>query len=275
MPFGKYGDILKKVEDIFKKDFSDGTPVTLEVNQDVPIKGTKLTSTSTHDFSAGSKLNNTLSLEWEHDSGFKLDKLEFDPTNDGSFVTECSLSGLMDGVKLDFKGDDKNKADITARYDHEQATVTATVDATDFKSFGATLSSGFNDVKFGLSGSLKGEKTNLDAAISYSAPKMFFGLNLTNTFQDIKGLFTFAVDSNVTVAAKCTYGTKDKNVGADFAAVYACNPKTTIKAKVDLDKNINLSVKQAVAKGLTTTAWTKVSDLSPKSAQFGAKIVLG
>lgn len=275
MPFGKYGDILKKVEDIFKKDFHNGTAFTLEVNQDVPIKGTKMTSTSTHDFKAGSKLNNTLSLEWEHDSGFKLDKLEFDPSDNGSFTTECSLSGLVDGVKLDFKGNDSNKADITARYDHAQATVTATVDATDFKNFNGTISTGLNDIKFGLEGSLKGDKTNVNAAASYSAPKMFFGLNLTNTFKDIKGLFTFDVDSDLTVAANCTYGTAKKNIGANFAAVYKCNPKTTLKVKADLDKNINLSMKQAVASGLSATAWTKVSDLSPKSASFGAKIILG
>jgi hypothetical protein len=275
MPFGKYGDILKSVEDLFKKDFHNGTAFELEVNQDVPIKGTSLTSTTTHDFKAGSKLNNTLSLEWEHDSGFTLDKLEFNPSDDGSFTTECSLKGLVDGVKLDFKGNDSNKADITAKYEHEQATVTATVDATDFKSYSGTVSSGFNDVKFGLSGNMKGGKTNVDAAASYSAPNMFFGLNLTNSFDNFKGLFSFKVDSDLTVAATATYGAAKKNLGVNVLAAWKCNPNTTMKAKVDMDKNVNLSVKHAVAKGLTATAWTKVADASPKSASFGAKVVLG
>jgi len=106
-------------------------------------------------------------------------------------------------------------------------------------------------------------------------PKMFFGVNLTNTFADIKGLFSFKVDKDLTLAATTTYGTAKKNLGFNVGAVYKCNKDTTLKAKFDNDKNINLSVKQAVNAGLTVTGWTKVADLSPKSAAYGAKVVIG
>ena len=122
---------------------------------------------------------------------------------------------------------------------------------------------------------MKGGKTNVDAAASYSAPNMFFGLNLTNSFDNFKGLFSFKVDSDLTVAATATYGDAKKNLGVNVLATWKCNPNTTMKAKVDMDKNVNLSVKHAVAKGLTATAWTKVTDASPNSASFGAKVVLG
>jgi len=110
---------------------------------------------------------------------------------------------------------------------------------------------------------------------SYTAPKMFMGVNLTNNFADVKGLFSFAVDKNTTVAATSTYGTVKKNFGVNLGAAYKCNSSTTIKAKVDMDKNVDLSVKQAINKSLTVTGWAKVTDLSPKSAAFGGKIVLG
>ena len=233
------------------------------------------TSTSTCDCKAGSKLSNSVSMEWDSGNGFKLDKLEFNPSDEGSFTTEASLTGFMDGLKVDFKGNDSDKCDITAQYTHEHATVSATVDGSDFKSYSGSVSTGINDVKVGGSADFKGGKASFAAAASYTMPKMFFGVNLTNTFADIKGLFSFKVDKDLTLAATTTYGTAKKNLGFNVGAVYKCNKDTTLKAKFDNDKNINLSVKQAVNAGLTVTGWTKVADLSPKSAAYGAKVVIG
>ena len=41
--------------------------------------------------------------------------------------------------------------------------------------------------------------------------------------------------------------------------VYKCNANTTIKAKVDLKKTLDFSVKQAVDKSLTVTGWTTIN----------------
>lgn len=275
MPFAVYKDILKSVEDIFAKDFAKGSPFTLEVNADIPGAPSSLTATSTHDLKAGSKLGNTLSVDYAGPGGFKLDKMEFDPSEEGSYNVETSISEVMDGLKLEFKGNDANKADLSLEYKHDMATVCAAVDATDFKSFSASVSTGFDSIKAGVSAAFKnGGSPNVAAALSYSAPKMTFGANLTNNFADIKGMFSMAIDKDITVASNLTYGTAKKNVGANFAAVYKMG-KTTYKAKADMDKNVNFSVKSACAKGLTVTAWTKVANLSPKSATVGAKVVLG
>lgn len=274
MPFGLFKDILKSAEDIFKKDFGDSSPLTVEINSNLPFNGAKLTSTTTHNCKYDSALENSLSLEYEHQSGFKLEKLEFAPGASGSFTTETSLT--QNDLKLEFKGNDNEKADISVKYVLPQATITANVDASDFKSYGATVSSGVDNIKFGLSADSKnGASPSFAASVAMAADKMFFGLNLTNNFTNIKGLFSFAVDSNVTVAANCTYGTAKKNLGAGIATVYKCNKNTIIKAKADMNKNVNLSVKQAVKEGLTATAWTSVSDFKPASATFGAKIVIG
>ena len=61
---------------------------------------------------------------------------------------------------------------------------------------------------------------------------------------------------------------------------YACNPKTTIKAKVNSCGDVNASVKQAVAKdcSLVGMASVKASDLSKSGTaaiKFGGSITLG
>jgi len=236
-----------------------------------------LTTTSTYDFKAGSTLGNTLSAEWNGPNGFKLDKLEFDPKADGAWSTETSMDVPgVDGLKLEFKGNDSNKSDFSFTYKHAQATVQGSVDCSDFKSFDASVSTGKDDIAVGVGAAFKqGAPANINVTASYTAPKMFMGVNLTNNFADVKGLFSFAVDKNTTVAATSTYGTVKKNFGVNLGAAYKCNSSTTIKAKVDMDKNVDLSVKQAINKSLTVTGWAKVTDLSPKSAAFGGKIVLG
>ncbi len=236
-----------------------------------------MTSTSNYDFKAGSALANTLSFEWKGPNGFKLDKLEFDPKADSAFTTETSLqvSGV-DGLTLEFKGNDSNKADLSFIYKHAHATVEGAVDATDFKTFSGSISTGKDDLAVGVAAAFKqGSSANISATATYTAPKLFVGLQLTNNFADFKGLFSWALDKDVTIAATSTYGTAKKNLGVNLGTSYKCNSNTTLKAKVDLDKNIDFSVKQAVNKSLTVSGWTKVTDLSPKSAVFGGKIVLG
>ena len=61
---------------------------------------------------------------------------------------------------------------------------------------------------------------------------------------------------------------------------YACNPKTTIKAKVNSCGDVNASVKQAIAKdcSLVGMASVKASDLSKSGTaaiKFGGSITLG
>ena len=82
--------------------------------------GVEVTSSSNWDYTkSGSGINTTVSATWSHPSGFTLDKLEFDPTAKGSLTTETSLTGLAKGLKLEFKGNDADKGDLSFRYNSQ------------------------------------------------------------------------------------------------------------------------------------------------------------
>lgn len=273
----KFGDILKSVEDIFKKDFSSGgAPVTFEMSADAP-NGVSVTSESTYDFK--SPLSTSVSCEWSHPSGFKLDKLEFNPSGDasrGSITTETSLTGLAKGLKVEFKGNDSDKGDLSFVYTHPQAVFTGKVDANGFGAFEGTAAASFDDVTAGLKANkMKNKSVEVSAAASYKLGfnNAFVGANAESNFKKFKGLFSFAVDNKITAAAEATFDSAFK--GAKLGAVYKCCPNTTIKAKFDNKKTLDVSVKQAVDKSLTVTGWTQVGDFNFKGATFGLKAVLG
>ena len=48
-----------------------------------------------------------------------------------------------------------------------------------------------------------------------------------------------------------------------------------MKAKFDLNKTVDLSAKQSVAKGLSVTGWAHVEKGDAKAASYGVKILLG
>lgn len=273
----KFGDILKSVEDIFKKDFAakGSSPVTFEMTADAP-KGVSVTSESTYDFK--NAIATSVSCEWAHPSGFKLDKLEFNPSADGNFTTETSLTGLAKGLKLEFKGNDSNKGDLSFVYTHPKATFTGKADANAFKSFEATAAAVFDDLSAGLKAVYgKDKKVAVDVAASYKLgfKNTFIGFNATNNFKAFKGLMSLAVDSKITAAAVAEKADAKSDIKFTAGGVYKCNANTTIKAKVDLAQKLDFSVKQAVDKSLTVTTWTTINKFDFKGATFGAKAVLG
>ena len=282
MPFVKFEDICKSVEDLLKKDFHEkkkDTPAfQLEVKSDVPVKGTKMTTkASLQKFETDKAFSSSVTLEWTGPAGFKLDKFEFSPSSSAAFTTECSV--VLDAVpelKLEFKGNNVDQNDVSFCYAHERATVTGNVDASDFKNFSATVSTGVDDVVVGASAKIaSGEDAKIDVSASYTAPKLFFGLNVTENFKSFKGLFSFAVDNTITVAATPSYSLNKSAFALNLGAVYKCNANTTIKTKFDLNKNFDLSVKQAINTGLSATGWATVADGNAKSANYGVKFILG
>jgi hypothetical protein len=277
----KYGDILKSVADIFKKDFAkkDEAPVTFEINVDGP-HSTSFTSTSTFDMKEGSKLGNTVSAAWSHPSGFALDKLEFDPSDSGSITTETSLVGLYKGLKLEFKGNDNDKADLSFTYKNPALVLTGSADIMGFKKFNcAAAKEVAPNVTVGVDSSITtGKKSGIafNVAGSYTVPKsLFAGFEATKNFSAVTFLASYAADKDITAAAKIDYSLDKGNMTAAMGAVYKCNANTTMKVKADMNKVIDFSVKQNLDKNLVVTGFTQVKDFSYSSMVFGLKAVLG
>lgn len=280
MSFPSFKDITKKVGDIFKKDFVDpkNAPVVFEMTGDAPA-GVEVTASSSWDYTkSGSAIDTTVSATWAHPSGFTLEKLEFTPADKASLTTETSLTGLAKGLKLEFKGNDADKGDLSFTYKIPQATLTGELDFMNFKKFNIAATTGMDAMTAGVKCDInkgdKGVSTTTAVSASYAMGNIFAGLEATNNFSKYGVLASYAVDKTITGALRADLGAKSPSV--QVGAVYKCNANTTIKGKVNvMSKMMDLSVKQAMDKKFNVTASAQMADFSPKSMVFGLKATMG
>ena len=241
--------------------------------------GVEVTSSSSWDYTkSGSAIDTTVSATWAHPSGFKLEKLEFTPADKASLTTETSLTGLAKGLKLEFKGNDADKGDLSFTYKVPQATLTGEMDFMNFKKFNIAAATGVDQITAGVKLDVtkgdKGLNTTTAASASYAMGNIFAGLEATNNFSKYGILASFAVDKSITAAMRADIGSKAPAL--QVGGVYKCNSSTTIKGKVNvMSKLIDLSVKQAMDKKFNVTASCQMADFSPKSMVFGLKATMG
>lgn len=217
-----------------------------------------------------------LSLKWAHPSGFTLEKLE--TTHDAKFSVETSLTGAAPGLKLEFKGNDAEKADLLFTYNHAAATVTGEFDISSLSSAKLSVLGGNGPVTAGASADVKIAKSNVESTsvnvgVGYTAPKQFFvGVRAEKNFANYSALASYYVNKDLTVVGKANYNAKD--CGATFGAVYKCNPDTTIKTKVTTCGVLSASLKQNFEKKFAVTASAELpSNLN--SVKFGLNATLG
>lgn len=276
----KFKDIVKSVADIFKKDFVKdlGDPVTFEMTSEGP-SGVEVTSSSNWDYTkSGSGINTTVSATWSHPSGFTLDKLEFDPTAKGSLTTETSLTGLAKGLKLEFKGNDADKGDLSFTYKLPAATINGGMDFMNFKSFDIAAGTSMGDITAGVKCDLSKGKDGFNASTSvaaaYSMGNLNLGLDVGGNFTKFGVLGAFKVDKDLTAAVRADLGGKSPVI--QVGGVYKCNSATTMKGKINVSsKALDFTVKQSLDKNMKVTASASMADFSPKSMVFGVKATLG
>lgn len=253
-------------------------PITFEMTGEAPA-GVEVTSSSSWDYKkSGSSIDTTVSASWAHPSGFTLEKLEFTPADKASLTTETSLSGLAKGLKLEFKGNDADKGDLSFTYKLPQATLTGEMDFMNFKKFNIAAASGMDQITAGIKCDIaksdKGMSTTTAASASYAMGNIFAGLEATNNFSKYGILASFTVDKSITAAVRADIGSKGPAV--QVGGVYKCCPGTTMKGKVNImSKALDLSVKQAMDKKFNVTASCQMADFSPKSLVFGLKATMG
>lgn len=253
MSFPVFKDISKCVSDLLSDDFD--TKYSLKVKSAGP-SGTTLTTTTNYTVDKEGKkeqLAPKLSLKWPHESGFTLEKLEV--TNDCKFTVETSLVKAVEGLKLEFKGNDCGKADLSFTYKVPAATVTGDFDIANLSSVSAAVVGGSGPVIFGATGELKkpvGKDGKIDdkfnfsfgAALSYSVPKVaFVSLKTDNSLSNFSSNFSYAAHKDVSLIGEASYKTSG-DVGVVAGAVYKCNKDTTIKVKGNLNGVFHASVKQ-------------------------------
>ena len=229
-----------------------------------------------YDASKESKLATQVSTKWAHSSGFTLEKLEL--AHDGKVTTETSLVNAAPGLKLEFKGNDSDKGDLSLTYKSAHATVTADLDALNFSKVSASVAAGSGPFVAGASADAAIAKsaiasTTINVGVGYTVPKsLFVGFRSNKNFGEHSGVLSFVAAPNVTVAAKATY--TSKATSGVLAAVYKCNPDTTIKVKAGSDGCLFGSVKQQMPNKLVVVGSAEIpSTLS--NFKFGVNATLG
>jgi len=256
------------VNDDFDSKFS------LKIKSSGPANTTFTTNTQLD--CKSNKLVPKLTTKWVHASGFTLEKLEFSP--DCKTTVETSLTSVAPGLKLEFKGNESDKADLSFNYTLPAATITGEFDINNFASVKASVNGGQGPFTVGASADLKIAKSSVESTTfavgaGYTVPKqLFVGVRANKNFSEFSALFSYILNKDSTVAAIVNHTSKGPN--ATLATVYKCNPDTSIKAKVNTNGVLSASVKQAFEKKFSVVGSAEVpSDFN--SVKFGINATLG
>lgn len=235
----------------------------MKIKSAAPSGVTLTTNTQYVKSDTKTELKSKVSGKWAHSSGFTLNKFEI--ANDGSVTTETSLTGAAPGLELEFKGNDSNKGDLSFTYKLPSATVSGQIDALEFKKASAGVVGGNGPFTAGVS-TVFGKSFALDsvnATVGYTAPQIFGVVRSEKNFSQFSGRFSFVATPDVTIAGQTNYASS--GISANLAAIYKCNPNTTIKVKADTSGTLDASVKQTFDKKFALTGTAQI----PSATGFG------
>jgi len=272
MSFSTFKDFDKSITDLVNDDFD--SKFTLKVKSTGPFNTTL--TTNTQFCTKSNKLVPKLTTKWVHQSGFTLEKLEF--ASDCKATVETSLVGVVPGLKVEFKGNECDKADVSFTYNHSAATLTGEFDVNNFSNFKASVNGGNGPYTAGACADIKVaksavESTTFSVGAGYTVPKqLFVGLRACKNFTDFSALFSYVINNDATVAGSVGHGSK--GCAGSLVAVYKCNPDTTIKVKATCCGAVSASVKQQFEKKFSVTGSAEVpTDFN--NVKFGINAVLG
>jgi len=273
MSYPVFKDFDKSVNDLLNDDFD--SKFTLKVKSAGPFNTTLTTNTQFD--TKSNKLVPKLTGKWaQASSGFSVEKLEL--SADSKTTVEVALSNLTPGLKLEFKGNEADKADASFNYSIPVATFTGDLDINSFSSFKTSVNGGQGPFTVGASADLKIAKSSIESTTfsvgaGYTQPKQFFvGLRANKNFADFSALFSYVVNKEVTVAGVVNHGSKGPS--AALATVYKATPETTLKVKANTSGVFSASVKQAFEKKFSVVSSAEIpSDFG--AVKFGVNATLG
>jgi hypothetical protein len=220
-----------------------------------------------------------VSLKWPHASGFTLEKFEFSP--DCKMTVETSLKNTVPGLKLEFKGNDADKADLSFEYSIPNAMFAGEFDINNLSKGEASVSTGNGAFSGGLSAKFSSGKDDKGAAtkvalglgLSHTVPKVcFMAARAKENFSAFSVLFSYTQLKDVDVAGSVDYSSKATL--ATLCAKYKVDSTTTFKAKATTDGVLSASLKKAFEKKFNVVGSVEVpSDL--KTVKWGLNATLG
>jgi len=267
----EFVDIDKSINDSINDDFD--SKFSLKIKSSAPF-GVTLTSTHQFEPCKESKINTKVAIKYPQSSDFVLDK--FEVANNGSVAVETSLTGVSDGLKIKFKGNDSDKGDLSYTYTVPEATVTGDLDILNFSKTSASVTTGTGPFTVGLFGLFNLTKSNLetvDVAVAYAPCSNFYGvLRANKTFSAYSALLSYVVNKNVSVAAKANHCSKQ--TGGFISALYSCNADTKMKFKVHSSGTLYASLKQNFDKKFSVVGSAEVP-AGFTGIKFGVNATLG
>jgi len=272
MSFSTFKDFDKAITDLLNDDFD--SKFSLKVKSTGPFNTTVTTNTQL--CTKSNKLVPKLTTKWAHNSGFTLEKLEF--ASDLKATVETSLVNTVPGLKLEFKGNESEKADVSFTYTHAAATLTGEFDVNNFSSIKTSVNGGNGPYTVGASADIKIAKSTVEShalhiGAGYTIPKQaFVGIRAFKNFTEFSALFSYVVNKDATVAGTVHHGSK--GTAGTLATVYKCNPDTTIKVKAHTSGVISASVKQQFEKKFSVVGSVEAPH-DFNNVKFGINAVLG
>jgi len=281
MSFSTFADFDKKLKDVFTEDFS--TDCSFKAKAKAPNNLT-FTSTSTWSNPLESRfMGQKLGVKWEHPSGFTLEKLEVD--SKGTVITETSLVGAAPGLKLNFKGNDNDKANLSFTYKIPSATISAEVDGLEFNrakvsAFGGAgpISAGFA-ANFAIAQSVNTQVYELGA--TYDGVQNLNVALWANSAKDFRVLSKYKVNDNFSSAIQID-SLKDKT-SQSIIGIYGCsNNKISSKFKITRNDGAigaSTSVTQSLDSNFKVTFVTGIEKIvggfSTSNIKWGVNCTLG
>jgi len=251
MPFVQFKDLDKPASDIINDDYD--LKHSIKIKATAPFDATITTNTTYEPSKVDYKLATKLSIKKEiKAAGFTVEKLEMGV--DGRLAVETSLKDTFKGLKLEFKGDDRSKGDLSFSYTHPRVTATGEIDAVGVKKAKGSLTTGFDSLLVGGSADFDLAATKIDklsVGIAYKTPLLYAVLRSDKTFADITGLVSYNALAKLTLAGRGTYDRKSSATSFSLGALYKCNERAVVKAKASSAGLINASYKQTFEKKLT------------------------
>jgi hypothetical protein len=274
MALAKFADVTKDIKDMLGDDFD--SKYSLKIKSAAP-ENTTLTTTLTYS-SKDSAIVPKSALKWAGPSGFTLDKLEV--TNDLRPTVETSLTGIAPGLKLFFKGNDSDKAELSADYKLPNIMVTTSLDILKGSYANMDLVYKHGDILVGAATAmkLKGStpESTFKGALKYSIPNVTeVAVTATPQTGSYDGLFLYeGINPQIKIGGKVSYE-KSGLCGAVVSS-YKCNPDTTIKKKLDTKGVLSLSVKQNLPKKLSVVGSATIPlNSGLKGIKYGLNATLG
>eukprot|EP00903_Cladosiphon_okamuranus_P020227 g18566.t2 len=259
-----YNDLNKVARDILSDDYS--LKRTLKMKHTTP-HGLTVTSKSEHN----KGVNGALEAKFFHSkSGVSIDKAKLNP--DGSMGLEASRKDIAKDVKLVAKVNDVLKGEMSVEHTGPKSSTRATLDVEGAWMRTSSCVAVGSKLLVGAQGDFIVGAPKDSALKSYSIGASTGGsrwgasLTCTNKMQTYNASGYYILQPNLvgSVMAACTPETSENSFQAGVR--YQCNPKTTIRAKVNSGGVVSAcAVNKCCDKvSVTVTAAVAKNDSTPK-----------